>query len=396
MTEYFLSLTPEAPLHTSSLKSRGDCLDTKSYLPGSVLRGALAEWLKLQGEESQITPMVRKIRFGNFFPSPSERTYALPFPMTALECKLHGGFRTVPRNDEPGHGIRDSLLVALAYAELEKRGAHFPVPMLLRCAYAERSSKCGGRMERVNGFYAHMPEGWKKIEIPKMLQTKVALSRHRRATQEAMLYRVVGIRPKCTFVGRVWSDSEAIVQEVKEAIETVGVGALTGRGFGTAHAKEVNPTWESVSERLKAFNEKLSEVWCDLANLANQVNSAAPNRPEGTYFSVDLLAPAVLSNPSGIPTLKLFLQINGKQLEPVFWATRPDFISGFSTAWGLPKPTRLGAAMGSVYVFWTDEPQDAVVSWLEDLEAKGVGDQTDEGLGEILVCHPFHKEVMPI
>lgn len=161
-------------------------------------------------------------------------------------------------------------------------------------------------MERVNGFYAHMPEGWKKIEISKVLQTKVALSRHRRATQEAMLYRVVGIRPKCTFVGRVWSDSEAIVQETKVAVETVGVGALTGRGFGTVHAKVVNPTWEFVSERLKMFNEKLSEVWCDLVDLAYQVNSTAPNRPEGTYFSVNLLSPAVLSNPYGIPTLKLF------------------------------------------------------------------------------------------
>ncbi|WP_332635536.1 hypothetical protein [Acetomicrobium sp.] len=97
-----------------------------------------------------------------------------------------------------------------------------------------------------------------------------------------------------------------------------------------------------------------------------------------------------------MPTLKLFLEINGKWLEPIFWATRPDFIGGFSTAWGLPKPTHLGAAIGSVYVFRTDEPQDAVVSWLEDLEAKGVGSQTDEGLGEILVCHPFHKEVMSV
>ncbi|HHW01194.1 MAG TPA: CRISPR-associated RAMP protein Csx10, partial [Clostridiaceae bacterium] len=317
MTEYFLSLTPEAPIRTGSIKPKGDYLDTKNYLPGSILRGALAEWLKLQGKESQIIPMVRKIRFGNFFPSPSERTPALPFPMTALECKLHGGFQKVPRNDERGHGIRDSLLVALAYTELEKRGAQFPVPMLLRCACAERGSKCGGRMERVNGFYAHMPEGWKKIEISKVLQTKVALSRHRRATQEAMLYRVVGIRPKCTFVGRVWSDSEAIVQETKVAVETVGVGALTGRGFGTVHAKEVKPTWEFVSERLKMFNEKLSEVWCDLVDLAYQVNSTAPNRPEGTYFSVNLLSPAVLSNPYGMPTLKLFLEINGKWLEPV-------------------------------------------------------------------------------
>jgi CRISPR-associated protein Csx10 len=33
---------------------------------------------------------------------------------------------------------------------------------------------------------------------------------------------------------------------------------------------------------------------------------------------------------------------------------------------------------------------------LEALEAQGVGDRTDEGLGEILICHPFHLEVMAV
>jgi len=82
----------------------------------------------------------------------------------------------------------------------------------------------------------------------------------------------------------------------------------------------------------------------------------------------------------------------------VFWATQPTFVGGFSTAWGLPKPTHLGTAMGSVYVFRVDKsPDDAeLLLWLESLEAQGVGMRTDEGLGEVLICHPFHKEVMPV
>lgn len=398
MTEYFLSLTPHAPLRAGTLKPRGDYLDTQSYLPGSVLRGALAEWLKLHGRESQIVSVVRRIRFGNFFLSPSERVLALPFPITALECKLHSGFRNVPRNerDRAGHGVRDTLLIALAYSELEKKGARFPVPMLLRCTCDEESKKCGGRMERASGFYAHMLEGWKKVEAAKMLQTKVALSRHRRAAQEAMLYRVIGLRPTNVFVGRVWADDAVTLQDLQQAVETVGVGAFTSRGFGAARLKEVDPVLDPVSERLKVFNEKLREVWRNLAELAGQVGSAVPEEPGGTYFSVDLLAPAILRDPCGIPTLKLILHLNGKRLEPVFWATQPDFVGGFSTAWGLPKPTHLGAAMGSVYVCHVDAPQEAVVSWLQELEAQGVGGRTDEGLGEILICHPFHKEVMPV
>lgn len=91
MKEYFLCLTPEKPLRTGTVKPRGDYLDTREYLPGSVLRGALAEWLKLQGRAHDILPLVQKVRFGNFFPTPSERVWSLPFPMTALECKCPTG-----------------------------------------------------------------------------------------------------------------------------------------------------------------------------------------------------------------------------------------------------------------------------------------------------------------
>jgi CRISPR-associated protein Csx10 len=398
MMEHFLCLTPEKPLRAGTLKPRGDYLDTRDYLPGSVLRGALAEWLKLQGKASQIVPTVQKVRFGNFFPSASESVWALPFPMTALECKLHGGFRRIPRDstEKPGHGIRDSLLIALAYAELERQGARFPVPMLLRCTYETKGEKCGGRMERVSGFYAVLPEGWRVMKIEKALQSKVALSRHRRAAQEGMLYRVIGVRPKGTFIGRLWVEDEAILEELKQAVENIGVGAFTTRGFGTARLKAVEPGIEPIAERLRAFNEKLREVWRDLADLARQTGSPAPMEPSGTYFSVDLLAPAVLRDPHGLPTLKLFLDLDGQWREPIFWATQPTFVGGFSTAWGLPKPTYLGAAMGSVYVFRTEASQEELLPFLENLEARGVGIRTDEGLGEILVCHPFHQEVMPV
>ena len=398
MMEHFLCLTPEKPLRAGTLKPRGDYLDTRDYLPGSVLRGALAEWLEPQGKASQIVPTVQKVRFGNFFPSVSESVWALPFPMTALECKLHGGFLNVPRHpgEKPGHGIRDSLLIALAYAELERQGMRFPVPMLLRCTRENKGEKCGGRMERVSGFYAALPEGWRVMKIENALQTKVALSRHRRAAQEGMLYRVIGVRPKGTFVGRIWVEDEAILEELKKAVESVGVGALTTRGFGAARLKAVEPVIEPIAKRLRAFNEKLREVWRDLADLARQTGSPAPMEPSGTYFSVDLLAPAVLRDPHGLPTLKLFLDLDGQWREPVFWVTQPTFVGGFSTAWGLPKPTYLGAAMGSVYVFRTEASQKELLPFLENLEARGVGIRTDEGLGEILVCHPFHQEVMPV
>ncbi len=398
MMEYFIALTPEEPILTGGIKPKGDYISTQDYIPGSVLRGCIAEWLKIQGRAGEIPSLVRQVRFGNLFPTISEGVYALPFPMTALECKLHSGFKNVPRRNirDAGHGIRDSLLIALTYSELEQLGAQIPVPMLLRCTAKKGDSYCLGRMERVSGYYVNLAEGWEKLPTSKGVQTKAALSRFRRSAQEQMLYRIVALRPKGHFGGRIWTDNEEILKFLEQAVEQIGIGALTTRGFGTARLKKTEISMPSLRERIKNFNETFSNVWNDLAELIKQTDAKVPNKPEKTYFSVDLLSPAVLRDSQGLPTLKLNLKLGGALLEPIWWAVQPTFIGGFSTAWGLPKPTALGVAQGSVYVFSTNLPEEELINELEKLEAKGVGERTEEGLGEIIICHPFHKEVFEV
>lgn len=393
MNKYYLCLTSEGPLRLGDLKPSGDYLGTRDYISGSVMRGALAEWLKAHGYTDRIASLVQQVRFGNFFPTSTKSVGALPFPFTALECKRSGGFRTVSAGDKKGdgHGIRDSLLIALAYAELERRGARFPIPMLLRCP------ECTGRMERVSGFYVRKPDGWEKVTTPQGVQTKVALSRSRHVAQEGMLYRVVALRPGISFMGWVWTDNQDVLDMLKKAVAHTGIGAHTTRGFGAVRLEEAQHTpFPSIKERVAQFNTVLRQVWSDLANLARQLGGAPPREPQGTYFSVDLLAPAVLRDRLGLPTLKLMLHKDTAWLEPVWWATQPTFVGGFSPAWGLPKPTALGASQGSVYVFHSEATVDALLPWLEALEARGVGERTDEGLGEILICHPFHTEVKPV
>ena len=52
--------------------------------------------------------------------------------------------------------------------------------------------------------------------------------------------------------------------------------------------------------------------------------------------------------------------------------------------------------MGSVYVFHSERSMEEILPELERLEAQGIGERSQEGLGEILICHPFHREVMPV
>lgn len=78
MSEIFVALSPKSPLRTGKLKPKGDYLDTLPYLRGSILRGALADWLIYNGKESEVAKLVQNIRFGNLFPSDNARKAPKP------------------------------------------------------------------------------------------------------------------------------------------------------------------------------------------------------------------------------------------------------------------------------------------------------------------------------
>ncbi|MCS7224042.1 MAG: CRISPR-associated RAMP protein Csx10 [Armatimonadetes bacterium] len=405
MKECFLVLRPKEPIRPGELKQRGDYFGSQNYIPGGLLMGSLARWLQISGRQGEIPQLVKRIRIGNLFPSPTDLAYPLPFPMTALECKFKGGFRNLPSqpnrqgtdgDQDQAHGIRDSLLIELVYWEIKKKGFDFPVPMILRCTIPDANGQpCRSRMEPVSGFYTQLDSGWVRVTVEKGLVTKVALSRQRRASQEQMLYRVVALRPRNSFIGRLWTDAPSLVDDLKTAVSKVGIGAMTSRGFGGAEIEQVSVRHLSIEERLRLFNDRLRQVWDELTDLVLPRNHPVP-RPEGTYFSVDLLSPAILKDPDGLPTLKLTLRLDGNLLQPIWWATQPTFTGGFSTAWGLPKPTSLAACQGSVYVYHTPSPQDQILPFLQSLETNGVGDRVPDGIGEVLICHPFHQEVNPV
>ena len=398
----WLKIKPEEPLILGDVRAGAQFLSSMPYIPGRVLRGAWAEWLLAQ-DRKDILSTVERVRIGNFFPVAEWRSirYVLPLPLSALTCKRKSGFRGEPHPAHKGHGIVDTLLPQVVYHLLESAGARFAAPFTLTCV------ECGERMEPMSGFYAVYHDGstdrYVQTRLRYHAQTKVGLSRHRRAAAEQMLYTASALSPvtespgergkqtPLVFVGRVCGpreDAEALI----EAVNHVAIGALHTRGYGQVKAQEADvERFSTVKERVERFNAILIECWQDLKRLAVNADRL-PERPQGIYFSVDLLAPGVFRQ-GGVPRLVPALHVNGQTLEPVFWMTRPDMASGWSTAWGLPKPTNLAARMGSTYVFRWDGELDALIPALEHLESQGIGERCDEGFGECLVCHPFHQEV---
>ena len=403
----WLKIKPEEPLLLGDIRADAQFLPSLKYIPGRILRGAWAEWLLRQNVPSDaILHQVAQLRIGNFFPAAEAvgLRYALPLPMSAMECKRHGGFATEPLPNRRGHGIVDILLPALAYHMLEAQEARFPVPFLIRC------SRCNDRMEPAEGFYAVYEFRGEKHYVmfqPRFhAQTKVAISRHRRAAAEGMLYTPSALSPytsdpirgKSTtvvFTGRVVSisqDGDEAITRFREAVSHMPIGAMHTRGYGRVSVEEAMVSIPALDERLSAFNETFKQLWSDIRSLALNPE-ALPQEPKGIYFSVDLLSPGIFRDPDGIPTLRPALILGGQRLEPIFWMTRPDIASGWSTAWGLPKPTQPAVRMGSVFIYRWDGPEDSLLPRLEALEREGIGERRDEGFGECLICHPFHLEV---
>ncbi|MGQ9715883.1 MAG: type III-D CRISPR-associated RAMP protein Csx10 [Anaerolineae bacterium] len=399
----WLKIKPRQPLILGEVRADSQFLTSQTYIPGRILRGAWAEWLVNQGRtDDEILATVGRLRLGNFFPAAEWRhlDYVLPLPMSAMTCKREPGFSGEPLPTRRGHGVVDVLLPSLAYRLLAQQGAQFPVPFAADCA------QCGDRLEPMAGFYAVYRNGNHRYYVlfrPRYYaQTKVAISRARRASAEGMLYTASALSPRTptpdkkreettiVFLGRVHGHAEAL-DDLKEALNNVPLGALHTRGYGRVEVEDAEASLPSLTERLEAFNTTLTTLWGDNRRLAANAETL-PDQPAGIYFSVDLLAPGVFHE-DGIPALRPLLQIGGQTLAPICWLTRPDMASGWSTAWGLPKPTNLAARMGSVYVFRWDGSKDDLIPALQSLEEQGIGERRDEGFGECLICHPFHQEV---
>jgi len=400
--EMWLKITPQEPLILGDVRPDSQFLTGKHYVPARVVRGTWTEWLLTCGQDSsQILQTVGQLRIGNLFPAAESEglLYALPLPITALTCKRYPGFRSEPNPERQGHGVLDTLLPRLAYRLLELSGVSLTVPFSLVC------SKCNERMEAVGGFYAvyqgEEARHYVKFRPRFHAQTKVGLSHKRRASLEGMLYTAIALSHKTegltsakdttdlVFLGRVFGPRQA-VNDLIAALDRIAIGALHNRGYGRVRAETADITLPPLRERVEKFNRLLSRCWEDIGQLA-QNPAKVPPMPGGAYFAVTLLAPGVFYH-DGTPTLKAWLHLGGRELEPVFWAARPDMASGWSSAWGLPKPTNLAARTGSVYVYRWEGDIGELIPFLEVLEQQGIGERREEGFGECLVCHPFHLE----
>ncbi len=245
--------------------------ETLEYLPGSALRGVVAETLlrkwplqsrrvphpdecpnrnecdfcRLFYPQTGLVP-----RFGNLYPSSGD--VARPFPLTARTCKYHPGFFRPQSVSEERHGIFDILIRQYAFEMAIEAGKRLPFVYLQKCP------QCRAKAEPVTFLVYNTLEDI--CQAPRLLHrriTRTAISRSRGAAREQQLFTLnvlselmdtdlleengAPIREITTLKGHVWvaEDSAEAMTEALGQVERIG--AVRSRGLGRVAGIGVEP-----------------------------------------------------------------------------------------------------------------------------------------------------------
>ena len=396
MKQIQLKITALSPL-AIGLKKPGSVSEASDYIPGSVIRGAMASKMIQQsnlqnpdltangGDFQTLFLSENPAIFRNAYPASSDSEAEVKvLPATALSSKTNPGFK--PK----GYGVFDSLIdrfCADSYGH----------------PYDPNCPKDGGRVEPYTGFYSQKKDKkYKSHSVSKRLLTRVGINRSRATAEEQILYSIEVLNETQEKKPVVYRSSiivehdnlgNLLTEFITKNYQNFRLGGSASRGLGKveieATAEEVKIT---IQSRIKQFNHVLQQRWDEWGNLFG--NLSLENR---TYFTVDLQSDAILTENWRRTTvissemLQQFSEVNNLPVELHIAYSSYDYISGWNSAWGLMKDVDLVTNKGAVYLFSTTKNKEkAWIEALKKLEMKGVGDRTCEGFGQIQVCNEFH------
>ena len=409
-----VSVRTEAPLLLGGPSGLGNYLETLDYIPGSVLRGATAA--RLIGNCSDpdhtpgnhLTPPSNQTDclfydvfghraepfFGNCYPSQNAGEYSFPFPATTRTCKTHPGFID-PAHADRHHGIFDILVRQLVFEEaIENR-------LELAFLYEPVCPVCYGGVKERDGFYQPgLTTDYLQPEVKTERASHTAINRAREVAEDALLYTVETVDPYTIFVGQivVTEEKEKTLLSLLNGNIELGRGVARGWGAVRIEAETASALWSTnLANRIETFNKMIEDERRFYYKLAGQ-----PYHSDGSwYFTVDLLADACPTE-DGLPSLRLL----PTQLNPAYDTAEITLVrsfitstldSGWLAAARLPRGTVSLVKRGNLFVYRVAPgvDKDAVLSDLKTLELVGVGRGRERGLGQLVVCSPFHMEVEP-
>ncbi len=379
---------------------------TRSFIPGSVLRGSLARQMTAACEHDPQAPH-EGCDFGRLFddgPAPifehlyptTSHAWEFPFPapLTARSCKYHPGFVHPRAEEEGGHGVGDILIPQAVFEAMLDRG--LPLPAL----YRPRCPRCGAEVVPFDAFLLMIEaDRFDSIAVPIRRTSHTAINRQRAVAADGLLYTLETIEPldhqrrPTTFRGRVRASPAqiAILAHWLPRLSALGRGQT--RGLGHVHVQVKRPEETPnplplLETRLRDFNTAFCQEWA----FYERVVGAEPLPDDLLFFSLDLLSPAALTwhgVPVTAPPPAMLGFEGGVHLQRAF--ARYQMVGGWHLGAGLPRRTRPVVVQGSVFLYRCQGLSlEALAAHLAPLETQGLGEDRGRGFGRLLICSPFH------
>jgi CRISPR-associated protein Csx10 len=424
-----LEIKALSPLAISRQKPGGSVSECEDYIPGSVIRGAIASAILKQsnhqfsdlsqdgGDFQALFLGDNPAIFQNAYPSIKTRGRTLPrnqteeigvLPTTALSSKTKSGFKTDKNN-----GVFDSLIDRFC---AESYGfAYDP-----SCPEEK-----GGRVEPYTSFYSKISNKYHSVSVKKRLLTRVGINRRRATSEEEILYSIEVINESETnsqhekpiiFKSVIVVDDDKLSDQLQSFIDTHSkhfrVGGSTSRGLGKVEIKtetlEITADIQNkkIQEKIEEFTKQLVTRWKLWSIFGNPVQELPENR---IYFTLNLQSDAILTEQWQRITVispkmlceyvgldEIFEKLKNTQEKDDFLKLEVayssyDYRSGWNSAWGLMKDVELVTNKGAVYLFSISEVHEKLwIEKLKELELKGVGERTCEGFGQVQICNDFH------
>jgi CRISPR-associated protein Csx10 len=407
MKEIQLTIKALSPLAVGRQKPGGSISEAQDYIPGSVIRGAIAGQILREpnvdpdqpgGDFQSLFVDEGAAIFTNAYPTSRNKDTAqiLPvhvLPATAVSSKNDSGFKS---EKDKNHGVFDTLIdrfCAEGFGHL----------------YDPNCPEDCKRVEPFGGFYSKQGKHYCTHSAETRLLTRVGINRRRNTAQEKVLYSIEAINEKkrdkdnkktwnpSFFRSSIYLEDADLAQLLADYLTSnpLRLGGSASRGLGKVEFQaEVKDYQADTATRIKQFNDALKKRWEKWESLFS--NSKTP-LPEGhTFFTLNLQADAILTEQwrrTTVVSETMLRQITGiEDPELTLHASYSsyDYLSGWNSAWGLMKDVELVTNKGAVYLFSTPN----IKIWLpalEKLEQQGIGDRTCEGFGQLQICNEFHQ-----
>jgi len=357
LTRYPITITLETPAAFSDAPAMGNETGTLEYIPGSALRGMLANlYLAGKKEDAAFRRLFVEecIQFSNLHPEQSWR-----LPLSAYSCKRQPGFLKDPSFTGPSHRVVDRLWEDF-----------LPEPPQ-HCADCQQPLT---QLERT--FYTGLDSALESVSPILTSRMSTAVVGSSGSARQGSLHSQQELAAQQTFSGYLVC-SQADLVALQDALGSQEFQGYLGRkrsGLVKVSLQQEGKNWDEpfVVSSPKYPGKAFAALTCtsDLILVDELL------RPVSSLSTENLAA--LCSPPAGVQIVKAFA------------ASRT--VAGWLGIGKIFKENDLAITAGSTFLLqFGENDRQVMLEWMQKLAVQGLGLRRSEGFGQVNFSEPLHK-----